>query len=978
MRHGLAAPLIVSLVLPSLAVEGNLLRNPGFDEDLSSWTTGHTWYTGEGNGLSEITWADGALKVTGTGNRAIAIQALPAFPDTYRVSGRIRCEGLEGAEAIVNVEWKTGDSTYLGGERIGGVTGTTDWTDVTRTVTAPVDAETVFVEVMTTAPNSGPAWFDDISFEDTTTDDIPPGPVAFEVTSPDGASGTIRLDFAAATVDADAARFEAFVEPEPFATTGGLRPRGVGGRKAREIRVEGLENGRTYNTAVVAVDQDGNRITDVVTQEATPMDRQAPRAVRLQAEPVIGSAPGAYLSWLPHPLDEGEVERYGVVWRRAGEAGIQAPRELAGDVSSYHLRDLPAGVALEMGVIAEDAAGNASEPAWVPVTTVAADGAILRTVDDAGRAVAGRFTATPVEAPGASTDLLGGVRPGVYRVIASADGYCFSAPVLMALGGEPVGHTFTLRPSGAGGVRLWAADALDKVFRDAPAPAEPGAISLLSGRNESESAQIVIRADEALAGVRVWATHLVREGGDAVIPSERISAHFVGYVRVEANSKATPPEELVRLAPADFPDELLDATSIDIPAGQCQPVLLRLATPANATPGIYSGAVHVEVGWGDFELPVRLEVLPIDFPEKTRLLVTNWFGTGEIARHHGVEEWSDEHWAWLRVYARAMADHHQNVVLTSIGLVDVIAEDDGTYSYDFTRFDRWVELFDSEGMAARIELSHLGSRKTGEWECPEFVFSPRPATRRSDGSATEVPVPEFVHALQEHLRERGWLERAMLHIADEPIPVNEGSWRQLSRVVAEAAPDLRRIDAIHVTDLDGDLEVWVPQLNFFDEAHSGLMAKQAAGTAEVWFYIAWVPQGKYPNRLVDMATIKTRLPHWMNYLYGAPGYLHWGLNWWTIEFGHFSPGDEWIVWPGEYGPRSSLRYEAQREGIEDYEYLAMLEDLRRAAGDPDPGARSRELSGRIIRSITDYDKDPAALQSVRETLLREIAAQTAH
>jgi hypothetical protein len=370
---------------------------------------------------------------------------------------------------------------------------------------------------------------------------------------------------------------------------------------------------------------------------------------------------------------------------------------------------------------------------------------------------------------------------------------------------------------------------------------------------------------------------------------------------------------------------------------------------------------------------LEVEVFAVDVPERMRLLVTNWFSTQAIAKQHGVDEWSEDHWRWLGLYARVMAAHRQNIAITPLSLIRPIAEEGGGYTFDYSRFDRWVELFDAAGLDARIELSHLGGRKTGEWECPEFVFSEIPATARKDGAPTTVPVPVFVHALEEHLRERGWLARSLQHIADEPIPVNEDSWRERSREVHAAAPDLVRIDAVHVTDLDGDLEVWVPQLNFYSDAYQALKDKHDRGIAEVWFYIAWVPQGKFPNRLIDMETIRTRIIHWMNYVYGAPGYLHWGLNHWGIDFGHFSPGDEWIMWPGERGPLSSLRYEAQREGIEDHELLSMLEDRRRAAGDADPSARSRALAARLIRSVTDYDMDPAKLDEVRRELLKELA-----
>lgn len=564
--------------------------------------------------------------------------------------------------------------------------------------------------------------------------------------------------------------------------------------------------------------------------------------------------------------------------------------------------------------------------------------------------------------------------PGVYRLVARAEGWTPSRPVCALLGEGEVNHRFVLSPEGAGGVRVWATSALDKVFRDDAPPAEPGSVDLLSTRGESETAQVVIRCEEDLGPVSVWADALVHEDGEATIPASAVRASFVGYVTVAKNSSVTPVELLERAAPADFPDELLDVESLVVSAGQCQPVLLRIDTPRDAEPGVYRGTVWVSTEAGSYPVEVRHEVLHARFPERTRLLVTNWFSTTAIAEQHGVEMWSEAYWRVLRAYADMMAAHHQNIAWAALDLVQVYEEPDGSFTYDFSRFDRWVELFDEAGVGARIELGHYGGRTTGEWECPTFTCPPRPATRRSDGDATTVPNALFARALQEHLREKGWLERSMQHIADEPIPVNEDSWRERSREIHAAAPDLRRIDAVHVTDLDGDLEVWVPQLNFFDDAREALAEKQESGTAEVWFYIAWVPQGKYPNRLIDMQTIRTRITHWMNYLYDAPGYLHWGWNWWNIDFGHFAPGDEWIIWPSAGLPHSSLRYEAQREGIEDHEHLCLLEDLLGEAGDADPSARSRELGGRLVRSITDYEMDPERFESVRRELLREVDA----
>lgn len=949
---------------PGLAREGELIRNGGFEDGLTSWGADNQWYVQGDKGLSassvDETGAHGgarSLKLAGDGNRGIVLQTLEIWPDRFLASGWLRCEGLEGAQATILLEWKDVAGKWLGGLPVGSVTGTSDWTRVEIAFEPPPEAHTVSIDCLTSGPNTGAAWFDDLSLTDTTTDTEAPGPVSFTVSSPAGESGAVLVDWSGWTAERDVARYRAYVSEQPFRSVQGLAPARDETRFAKQSVVRGLELGRTYYAAVQAVDQDGNARTEVEAIAVSTEDRKAPRAVRPRVRPVAAATASALVEWTPSIVD-GDIRSYEALWREAARADA-VHRSQAVEGTSYILADLPAGAALEIAVVATDAAGNVAEATWVAAQAPPEppSGFSARSAD--GQALDATIAREP------------SVWPDLDWVTAAAPGYYASAAVLAPADGSG-GAVLTLEPSTTPLATAWAASALDKVFRDAVAPAETGVVDLLAARNESESGQIVLRAEADLGTVSAWSTPLRSEDGAEIEPSQ-VHLSWVGYVQVEENSKATPKEHVVRVAPAEFPDELLEVEGVEVKSGEAQPLFVRVDVPREAQPGAYRGTVRLSCARGSLAVPIQLEVVPFTFPDRTRLLVTNWFGGGPIAERHGVEEWSEEYWRVLRVYATTMARHHQNIAWVSPSYVQVWQEEDGSFSYDFSRFDRWVELFDEAGLGARIEIGHYGGRKTGEWECPEFVFSDRPATRRTDGSATSVPVPEFAHAMQEHLRQRGWLERSMQHIADEPIPVNEESWRGISRIVHEAAPDLRRIDAIHVTDLDGDLEVWVPQLNYYRDAYDALIGKQRQGIAEVWFYIAWVPQYPFPNRLIDVPTLNARIAHWMNYLYDAPGYLHWGLNWWNLKLGNFSPGDEWIMWPGEDGPHGSLRYEAQREGLEDCEYLSLLEDKHRAAGDADPAARSKELAGQLVRAMTDYETDPAKLEAVRRQLVREVA-----
>jgi hypothetical protein len=528
-------------------------------------------------------------------------------------------------------------------------------------------------------------------------------------------------------------------------------------------------------------------------------------------------------------------------------------------------------------------------------------------------------------------------------------------------------------------VQWWTTHALHNVFRDTPPPVEAQReIVVSAARNQRVGAQVVLRAAATNRVESVECAPLRRQGGRNVIPVSSFRYAFVEYHRVTKNSTATPEQELARKAPADFPDGLLEARSIELPANANQPVYVQWQVPDNAPAGEYRGAITIRLPQGQIEVPVRLTVYNFTFPQRTRLKVTVWMNDGELAKQHGVEYLSEQFWQLLARTARLMRQYHHHTWVPW-GTIKAIRGADGKLRFDFTVLDRWIQTYFDAGFEF-IELQHVGGREHGQWEDKNFVSYPLRCENEVTGQTEWLPVDDWLPALQEHLRQKGWLERCMIHVADEPIDVNVDSWKQLSERVKRLAPDLRRIDAIHVPNLEGYLEVWVPQLNFLKQWYPRFRRAQTRG-AELWFYVAWVPQGRYPNRLIDYPLIKTRVLHWLNHLSDTTGFLHWGYNFWGQPIDEqLAPGDNWIVYPGKEVPRSSLRYEAMREGIEDYEYLCLLEEAAASAAkrlrltDFNPKAWVKEYTRLVAPHYTEYTRDAGTLYRVRDAVARAIEA----
>ena len=118
---------------------------------------------------------------------------------------------------------------------------------------------------------------------------------------------------------------------------------------------------------------------------------------------------------------------------------------------------------------------------------------------------------------------------------------------------------------------------------------------------------------------------------------------------------------------------------------------------------------------------------------------------------------------------------------------------------------------------------------------------------------------------------------------------------------------------------------------------------------------------------------------WLNALEGTSGYLHWALNWWSIPLTSLgSPGDQYIVWPSRrFIANSSLRYEAEREGLEDCEALRRLQAAleRRGLAREAALAELRRLARPAVRGIEDSTRSWDDLEAVRRAVIERVIAE---
>lgn len=549
----------------------------------------------------------------------------------------------------------------------------------------------------------------------------------------------------------------------------------------------------------------------------------------------------------------------------------------------------------------------------------------------------------------------------------------------------------TERPTGPS-LECYAISDLARVFEDGYGAGGPprDALSLFGLRNETVSAQCVVLAHQDLLGLTVSVGDLRQTGGSGVIPQQNLEWNFVDGIFIEKNSPNRPPQNLLRPAPAWFPDYLGEERQVLLRKGQRKAIYLTVKIPVDAPPGQYQGAVRLSAGATSVSLPLAVQVYALTLPDQRHLFVTEWFSTAQFSKHHQVRPGDDEQfYRWLKIYADNMAAHRQNTFRIGLGSISSRRGPDGKLQFDFSRFDKEAQVFWDTGHMDLLETGFVAQFGKEGWASREIALAHFPVEevngRRSSVSGEEF-LPQFLPALVAHLWNKGWLAKSVFHICDEPSDHNVLDWRRASEAVHRWAPELRRIDAIETPHCLGALEVWVPKLDHLASWQPAYEQAQRQGN-ELWFYTVGIYQGGgLLNKTVDVPLIETRLMHWLNYRYDLRGYLHWGFNEWTddpIKAPGLHRGDGWQVYPGKTGLLNSLRWEQMRNGLEDYECLWLLEQAiaqiktglaPRVAAFIDPRRRGVEISTRVVADYYHHTDNPELLYEARRQAIEETLA----
>ena len=538
----------------------------------------------------------------------------------------------------------------------------------------------------------------------------------------------------------------------------------------------------------------------------------------------------------------------------------------------------------------------------------------------------------------------------------------------------------------------WTTNSLEKVKPLDPVPNMlVKDVDLYAGRNEFEPFQIVLRARlKDRSDVDVEFSDL-RTAEGAEISRKNVAVYreaFVNLTRpssIEGGDGLWPDPLIPRVD--RYTNEARNAFPFTVRRDRNQPLWVEIFVPAAASPGKYRGLARISLGGTvRFSVPINLTVWRFVLPSTATLKSSFGLnGINALKQHRGRYTNDEDLHSIIGLYTKAALLHRLS---TQGGSMEPpkFSYAAGKMQLDWREYDAEVGPF-LNGAAIPEGEPLYGARATSAEIRTPKVFE------------TEEQEKLYWTEWTKHFQQKGWGDRLFLYLWDEPASRDFPEVLKRGRVSLQVEPRLRNLLTVPFTrNLAEVVQIWVPLVNcleikpgypdFCDSTPSpDAYARQTQPGKSLWFYQSCASHGcnivggqyftGWPSYMVDAPGVANRVMQWLAWKFRMDGELYYSMNeaygqnndpWVNIRlFG--GNGDGTLFYPGRpdrIGGRSdipieSIRLKLIREGMEDYEYLALLARLGgRQAAD--------QFADRIVQKSYLWESRPEVFLQVRKEL----------
>lgn len=496
---------------------------------------------------------------------------------------------------------------------------------------------------------------------------------------------------------------------------------------------------------------------------------------------------------------------------------------------------------------------------------------------------------------------------------------------------------------------------------------------LRAWRGERVSAQAVLTTQNELQDVSIAVSDL--KNGRSIIPAAAVKKYFVREVMAEPfyNKKDS----------MMVSDRLDPVKTVQVEARTTLPLWLDIHVPAEAKAGTYSGTMTVTADGKKLSLPLQVQVADRVLPEpkEWRFHLDLWQNPYAVARIFDVPLWSKEHFDRMRPLMQQLAAAGQKVITCSVishpwngqtydpfeSMIAKMKQLDGSWRYDYTVFDRWVEFMMSCGITEQIDCYTLvpWHYRFDYYDCATNSVKEL-ACRPGEQKYHDFIVP-FLRDFSRHLREKGWFQRTHIAMDERPKDQMEAAWQ----TIQDADPEFK-IEGAANYSVDSEAADRVDDISVafqYDLIKGEGLRRRTAKGQKITFYTCCGPER--PNTFTFSPPAESAYLGLHAAACGYDGYLRWAYNSWPKQpnedsrFGNWPAGDTYLVYP----EGSSIRFERLVEGIQAYEKIRLLRPELNLKGAKDLDEMLRYFASNKY----EKDVDPVALLQRMNDLLWKLS-----
>ena len=485
----------------------------------------------------------------------------------------------------------------------------------------------------------------------------------------------------------------------------------------------------------------------------------------------------------------------------------------------------------------------------------------------------------------------------------------------------------------------WAS--IDTRYRrlDIPHVKQQKTVSLKAWRGERVNAQAVLWTNVNIDDVQIAVTDL--RSGKAVIPASAIRTNFVRYVMTDELNKDG--SGCGYRNPADWDSsvvaDVLDINkTLPVRRNTTQPIWANVWVPQDAKPGNYTAQITVSgKNMKPQTLQLKLQVInrTLPSPQQWATNLDLWQNPYAVARYYKVPLWSKEHFDAMRPIMKMLADAGQYSITTSImhkpwngqtedhydSMVTRIKHIDGTWTFDYAVFDRYVDFMMNDVGINRLIACYTMIPWDLRFDYYDEATNRIQFVKAKPGDAAYTEYwGTFLRDFAKHLRQKGWFDKTCIAMDERPMKDMQAA----IKVIKDANKDYKiSLAGIYHEEIERDLYYYC--IAYGHDFPQDVLARRRA-EGKISTYYTCCTEG-FPNTFTFSPPAEAA---WMAvHALGGDydGYLRWSYNSWTRDplrdsrFRSWAAGDTYCIYPG---PRSSIRFERLIEGLQICEKIVQL------------------------------------------------------